>query len=124
MASILANVVLSHFAALQTVAGEVVTIVQDGEQTEVTAVPGAHLAQNDGVDIEEVVFEEYDWLISVAGYDFGNGPVKPKRGDLIKTDGMVYELMPRLEAQPYRYTDGSRGVYRLFTVEKGDNLDG
>ena len=119
MASPLARAVKSHHTRLQAAAGLAVVYLRTatGQELEITAVPGNHLAQNDGIDIEEISFDEYDWLIDVELLDFEDGQQPPARGDVITADGQSYEVMPRLESQPWRYTDSTRQVYRIFTVE-------
>ena len=64
-----------------------------------------------------------DYIISVADYDFGQGPVEPAVGDMIfdpsSGSEVRMEVMPMAMDIEKRYTDSYRIAWRIHTKETG-----
>lgn len=117
MATALANSVRLHHVAQLRVAGVDAVYRRGSDELTLKIVPGNHQPESDGIDIEEIVSEEWDWLITADALVLDGDETEPMRGDRIVTDYGEFEVMPRFEPKPYRYTDGTRQVFRVFTVE-------
>lgn len=102
----------------ETVAGEAVTLTRDGVTVPTTAILGRvtpeRQALADGrVNLEE---EPADFLFAPADYDFGSGPVEPRRGDRVGYGGRLYEATERDGEPVYRPDNQYRNRFRVRTI--------
>ena len=107
-------------ATARRLAGGTVTLVRDGaEAADVPVAIGT--TQYDLVDGNGVVsrFESRDFLIAVGDYDFGGGPVRPKRGDqiveVVAGTTFTYEVSAPNGQNDWRFNGPYRDTYRVHT---------
>jgi hypothetical protein len=66
-----------------------------------------------------------DWLITPGDLDFGSGVVRPKRGDTITDvhNGVtkVYEVMPVLSGEVWRFSDPHGEAIRIHTKRTSES---
>lgn len=93
-------------------AGEAGTLWRGDVSVPVSAVPGDGVRRGQPAEVIRLNSMR-DWLILVADYDFGSGPVVPEREDQIKVAGVTYEVLPGDNGDVY--SAPSFAQYRVHT---------
>jgi len=117
MANLVTNSVLRHHAALLHVAGVEAVYFRGNDAIELRIVPGRHRPEQYGSEYEESTSDSSDWLILASDLAFDGVKVQPERGDRIVVDGDSHEVVHQGEIDPWRFTDQTRTVLRVFTVQ-------
>lgn len=111
--------------AIKKIDPRTVTIVNnsDVESSSITATIGETSREEFTENNIQIVIRYRDYLIDVADYDFGAGPVEPEQGDYVKEtiDGTLcyFEVTSKPGQSTARYHDRDRTVWRVHTTERG-----
>lgn len=117
------NAVTAALATVRNATGVEVTYHRGASQVTIEkATKGQSRFESDNGFGLTTEMRTADWLIEAAAIDFGDGPVEPDEGDLVKqtigSDVIVFEVMAPGGAEPaWRYADPQRTTVRIHSKQ-------
>jgi len=117
MVSLLSNSVRLLASTVKQAGGVDIRYLRGSSEVELVAVPGQSDIEGMGIDNEAIVAKADDWLIDAMDLWLDGLKSLPKRGDRILHDGHEYEVVQRGESACYRWTDQTKQILRVYTVE-------
>ena len=117
MPNLLSNSVRLLARTVKQAGGVVIRYVRGTAEVEIVAVPGQSDIESQGIDNEVIVAKADDWLIEADDLWLDGVNVLPKRGDKILYNGHVHEVVRRGESSCYGWTDQTKQLLRVYTVE-------
>ena len=116
MPNLKANAVRLRHAAQLRVSGVDAIYRRGNDVCELRLVPGQHRPQEYGADVEEVSADQFDFLALAEDLAINSTNTTPQRGDVIELGDETFEVTHGGEVDPWRYTDQTRQVMRVFTL--------
>ena len=117
MGSLLSNAVGLLASTSKQAGGMEVRYVRGTDEVSLVAVPGRSDIEDQGIDTETLTAKADDWLILAEDLWIDEAKITPKRGDRIYSNGHVFEVVRRGESLCYRWTDQTKQILRVYTVE-------
>lgn len=117
MATLLDDAVAELLRSQQATAGVAVKYGRGVLDVELTAIPGRSQHETEGPVNEAIGTMSRDWLIDPTDLAIAGQAITPLRGDTIKVGSQVFEVVHRGESECFRYTDQTRRMIRVYTVE-------
>lgn len=103
---------------VREVAGRDMQLRRGAVQVTVTATPAATRSEIGTFEGARFGVTHRDYIVPVAAYDFGTGPVVPLAGDVLSDGAQTFELTRLGDTVPaWEWSDRGHTHYRLHTQE-------
>lgn len=117
--NLLGDALAIHAANIPALAGGAVTYRRGNSSVTVTAAPGRTDFESYGPDGELVSSRSTDWIMAAADLVLDGVATVPRRGDVVvDATGNEFIVLPVNGERVYRYSDATRKILRVHTVEK------
>jgi hypothetical protein len=129
MSSLLANAAQLLHAGQALLGGVAVTYRRGNDSIDsLTAIPVRVSNDELSLDATNITAREQDWIVAVSDLVIDGQTTLPQRGDQIDwpdENGNVrtFRVLPRVGDRAYRYSDQTRVMLRIFTVEQIPNSE-